>query len=47
MDLALMRELVGRLKMLRHAGRPLQIAAGVIMVLMGVAMVTGKLTELS
>lgn len=42
-----MRELVGRLKLLRHAGRPLQVAAGVIMVAMGVAMVTGKLTELS
>lgn len=42
-----MRELVGRLKVLRHAGRPLQMVAGLIMVLMGVAMVTGKLTELS
>ncbi|MBX3646357.1 MAG: cytochrome c biogenesis protein CcdA [Rhodocyclaceae bacterium] len=42
-----MRELVGRLKVLRHAGRPLQIVAGVIMVLMGVAMVTGRLTEFS
>lgn len=42
-----MRELVGRLKVLRHAGRPLQMVAGAIMVLMGVAMVTGKLTEFS
>lgn len=42
-----MRELVGRLKALRHAGRPLQIVAGVVMVAMGVAMVTGKLTEFS
>lgn len=42
-----MRELVGRLKVLRHAGRPLQVTAGVVMVAMGVAMVTGKLTELS
>ena len=42
-----MRELVGRLKFLRRAARPLQIAAGLIMVLMGVAMVTGKLTEFS
>jgi len=42
-----MRELVGRLKVLRRAGRPLQVVAGLIMVLMGVAMVTGKLTEFS
>jgi cytochrome c-type biogenesis protein len=42
-----MREIVGRLKVLRQAARPLQIVAGLIMVLMGVAMVTGKLTEFS
>jgi cytochrome c-type biogenesis protein len=42
-----MRELVGRLKALRHAGRPLQVVAGAVMVAMGVAMVTGKLTEFS
>lgn len=42
-----MRELVGRLKVLRHAGRPLQMVAGGVMVLMGLAMVTGQLTELS
>jgi cytochrome c-type biogenesis protein len=42
-----MRQLVGRLKALRHAGRPLQIVAGAVMVAMGVAMVTGKLTEFS
>ncbi len=42
-----MRELVGRLKVLRHAGRPLQVVAGLIMVLMGLAMVTGRLTEFS
>lgn len=42
-----MSEMVGRLKVLRHAGRPLQILAGVIMVLMGLAMVTGRLTEFS
>lgn len=42
-----MRELVGRLKWLRHAGRPLQIVAGAVMVLMGVAIMTGKLSEFS
>lgn len=42
-----MRELVGRFRVLRHAGRRLQLAAGMIMLLMGVAMVTGKLTALS
>lgn len=42
-----MRQLVGRLKALRHAGRPLQVVAGAVMVAMGVAMVTGKLTEFS
>lgn len=42
-----MRQLVGRLKALRHAGRPLQVVAGAIMVAMGVAMVTGKVTEFS
>jgi cytochrome c-type biogenesis protein len=42
-----MRELVGRLKVLRQGARPLQIVAGLIMVLMGVAMVTGKLNEFS
>lgn len=42
-----LRELLGRLKRLRHAGRPLQAAAGVTMVLMGVAMMTGQLTAFS
>lgn len=41
------RELLGRMKALRRAGRPLQLVAGVVMILFGVAMVTGKLTELS
>jgi cytochrome c-type biogenesis protein len=36
--------LVDRLKSLRHAGRRLQVIAGAIMILMGIAMVTGKLT---
>lgn len=31
-------ELAGRLKGLRRAGRPLQLAAGAVLVLMGVAM---------
>ena len=35
---------VGRLKALRRLGRGLQIAAGAIMILMGLAMVTGRLT---
>ncbi|MFT7555358.1 MAG: cytochrome c-type biogenesis protein [Planctomycetota bacterium] len=33
-----------RTKALRRLGRPLQIGAGIIMILMGVAMVTGYLT---
>jgi cytochrome c-type biogenesis protein len=37
-------ELVGRLKALRRLGRSLQIVAGTIMILMGLAMVTGRLT---
>lgn len=41
------RELIGRMKVLRRAGRPLQVAAGLIMVLFGVAMVSGKLTTYS
>lgn len=39
-----MGTLVERLKALRRVGRWLQVAAGAIMILMGVAMVTGKLT---
>ena len=35
---------VGSLKALRRLGRWLQVAAGAIMVLMGLAMVTGRLT---
>jgi len=37
-------ELIGRLKALRSLGRMLQIAAGAIMITMGLAMVTGRLT---
>ena len=39
-----MREIAGRLRSLRRAGRWLQAAAGAIMVAMGVAMMTGQLT---
>lgn len=38
------RELAGRLKALRRFGAALQIAAGLILVLMGIAMITGKLS---
>jgi len=38
------RELAGRLKGLRRFGTALQIAAGLILVLMGLAMMTGQLT---
>jgi cytochrome c-type biogenesis protein len=39
--------LLGRLKSLGRAGRSLQLGAGGVMVLMGVAMVTGELSALS
>ena len=38
------RELAGRLKGLRRFGTMLQIASGVILVLMGIAMITGQLS---
>ena len=38
------RELAGRLKGLRRFGSVLQIVAGLILVLMGIAMMTGRLT---
>ena len=38
------RELAGRLKGLRRLGAVLQIAAGLILLLMGVAMITGQLS---
>jgi cytochrome c-type biogenesis protein len=41
------RELLGRMKSLRHAGRSLQIVAGVALILFGVAMVTGMLNTLA
>ena len=39
------RELAGRLKALRRLGSVLQIAAGLILVVMGVAMMTGQLSR--
>jgi cytochrome c-type biogenesis protein len=36
--------LTGRLRTLRHAGRPLQVGAGAIMVLVGIAILTGHLS---
>lgn len=39
--------LVRRLKALRRAGRALQIGAGVIMIIMGIAIMTGQLTTFS
>ena len=40
-----MRQLLGRLKSFRRAGRFLQLLAGVIMVIMGAAMVSGHLAS--
>jgi cytochrome c-type biogenesis protein len=40
------RELAGRLRALRRLGTALQIVAGVILIVMGVAMVTGQLSRL-
>jgi cytochrome c-type biogenesis protein len=44
---AFTREMLGALKPLRRAGRWLQYAAGIVMVLMGVGMVTGQLSRFS
>jgi cytochrome c-type biogenesis protein len=41
------REILGHLKALRRAGKPLQLVAGAIMVLFGVAMISGRLTTFS
>ncbi len=35
---------VGRMKTMRRIGRPLQIGAGVILIIMGIAMMTGQLS---
>ena len=44
---AFTRELIDRMKALRRIGRPLQYVAGAIMVLFGVAMITGRVTTFS
>ena len=44
---AFTRELIDRMKALRRIGRPLQYVAGAIMVLFGIAMITGRLTTFS
>ena len=36
---------LGRLKAMRRIGRPLQIAAGVVLIIMGIAMITGQLSS--
>lgn len=41
------RVLAARLRALSRAGRALQVAAGAVLMVMGVAMMSGKLTELS
>ena len=42
-----LHELAGRWRLMRKLGRPLMFAAGAVMVAMGIAMMTGKLTEFS
>jgi cytochrome c-type biogenesis protein len=44
---AFLHEAAGRLRLMRRTGRPLMIAAGVIMVAMGIAIMTGRLTAFS
>jgi cytochrome c-type biogenesis protein len=44
---AFLHEAAGRLRLMRRTGRPLMVGSGVIMVLMGIAMMTGKLTAFS
>jgi cytochrome c-type biogenesis protein len=39
------RELAGRLRALRRFGAVLQVAGGIILILMGVAMLTGQLSR--
>ncbi|WP_225769700.1 cytochrome c biogenesis CcdA family protein [Inquilinus sp. Marseille-Q2685] len=40
-------QVLGRLRAVRKAGRYLQLGAGALMVAMGAAMITGKMTEMS
>jgi len=42
-----LHEVAGRWRLMRKLGRPLMVAAGAVMVAMGIAMMTGKLTEFS
>jgi cytochrome c-type biogenesis protein len=35
---------IGRMKVMRRIGRPLQIVAGVVLIIMGIAMITGQLS---
>lgn len=42
-----MRELAGKLRLLRRSGQALQLVAGLILVLMGIAMITGHLSALA
>ena len=42
-----LHELAGRWRLMRRLGRPLMVVAGVVMVAMGIAMMTGKLTAFS
>ena len=44
---AFLHEAAGRVRSMRRLGRPLMAGAGAIMVLMGIAMMTGKLTTFS
>jgi cytochrome c-type biogenesis protein len=44
---AFLHEAAGRLRLMRRTGWPLMLAAGVVMVAMGIAMMTGKLTAFS
>ncbi|HKQ28709.1 MAG TPA: cytochrome c biogenesis protein CcdA [Burkholderiales bacterium] len=42
-----LHEMAGRWGPIRRAGRPLMLLAGLVMILMGIAMMTGKLTAFS
>ena len=42
-----LHEMTGRWRLMRKAGRPLMLVAGVMMVAMGIAMMSGKLTAFS
>ena len=38
---------MNKMKIMRKIGRPLQIAAGVVLIIMGIAMITGQLSVFS